>query len=415
MATATVTAVSDNDCILVEESEERKYDCPVCLQILRDPYISLCCGNNFCHACIRKLKTAGNPCPTCRNSQFRIQRNHDLSPEVYKLQVYCANKTKGCDWVGKLGEIDVHLNQNPALRYQTKGCPFVHLQCLHCSQNFQRNQICDHFSVCPRRPYKCEYCQGYDSFYEDVSRNHWSICDFYPIECPKGCTETVPRQNVRDHVAKYCSMTVVECEFKQFGCTAKLTRRDMSIHMNNSVPAHESLVMISKLFRQMKEKNREIQELETKLYEKLKNLTREQKDLFEKRISSATNQVVYAGEQQLLSATESLRKRNDLLTKEQRKTLNKQIHGAIDNYFKETVQHQVEGQLDTKYADQIKELKAENEKLRKDQSELKTVSTILIYGVLIYWLGWKTCLEIVCFLLIFCCPCLCIFCLYSSL
>jgi hypothetical protein len=27
--------------------------------------------------------------------------------------VYCANREKGCDWEGNLGELDVHLNQNP--------------------------------------------------------------------------------------------------------------------------------------------------------------------------------------------------------------------------------------------------------------------------------------------------------------
>ena len=35
-------------------------------------------------------------------------------------------------------------------------------------------------------------------------------------------------------------MTVIKYEFKQYGCTTKLTRRDMSLssHMKNSVAAH---------------------------------------------------------------------------------------------------------------------------------------------------------------------------------
>ena len=455
---ATANVVSDYK--LVEESLERKYDCPVCLQILCDPCKSLCCGNNFCHGCVRKLQNAGNPCPLCRNSRFRIERNHDLSPEVYHLEVYCANKSKGCDWVGYLGEIDVHLNQNPVSRYQTKGCSFVHVECLHCSQNFQRDQICDHFSTCPRRPYQCEYCQGYDSFYEDVLHNHWPVCDFYPVLCQNGCTENIPRQNIHDHVANHCSMTVVECEFKLFGCTAKLTCKDMSSHMKNSVAAHESLVKITKLFCQIKENNREIRELEAKLYEKQKHFTREQKDLFEKRISSATNQIVSTGQQQLYSVTESLRKRNDQLAKEQRKAQNKrireaidkyfeekvrhqieghldsvteslrkrndqlakeqrkaqnkQIHEAIDKYFEEKVRHQIEGPLDSKYAAQLNELRAENEKLRKDQLDVKMTGAAIIYGALFYWLGWKTWLEIAVFLLILCCPCLCIFACFQA-
>ena len=370
---ATASVVSDYK--LVEESLERKYDCPVCLQILCDPCKSLCCGNNFCHGCVRKLQNASNPCPLCRNSRFRIERNHDLSPEVYHLEVYCANKSKGCDWVGYLGEIDVHLNQNPVSRYQAKGCSFVHVECLHCSQNFQRDQICDHFSTCPRRPYQCEYCQGYDSFYEDVLHNHWPVCDFYPVLCPNGCTENIPRQNLRDHIANYCSRTVVECDFKQFGCTAKLTRKGMSSHMKNSVAAHESLVMMTKVLSQLKENSREIQvlsqlkensreiqELETKLHQEQKNLIKEQKDLFDKKISSAKNQLLKAGQQQLDSVTELnlvFRKQNKQLMNEQQRTINGLIHGAV-NEIEDKVRRQVEGQIDLKYADQIRQLRAEN-------------------------------------------------------
>ena len=416
MATANVSVP---DCKLVEESEERKYDCPVCLQILRDPCISQCCQNNFCHVCVKKLKKASNPCPLCRKSKFRTQRNRDLSPEVYHLQVYCPNKSKGCDWVGDLGEIDVHLNQSPVLRYQTNGCHFIYIQCCYCSKKIQRNQICDHFSVCPKRPYKCEYCQGYDSFFEDVSCNHWPICDFYPIICPNDCSECIPRHSVHVHVVKYCSMTVIECEFKQFGCTAKFTRRDMSSHMKNSVAAHESLVMMTKLFSQLKKNNREIRELETKLHEKQKNFIREQKDLFEKRMSSATNQVIDAGRQQLQSVTESLQKRNDQLIKDQRKAINKQVHEASDNTDKavrktlnkqicevsdnieKAVRSQVKGQLDSKYADHIRELRAENTRITKDHNELKMIFVLLTCGLLTYCVGWKE--MIACYLFFHAC------------
>ena len=429
MATANVSVP---DCRLVEESEERKYDCPVCLQILRDPCISQCCRNNFCHACVLKLQKAGNPCPLCRKSKFRTQRNCDLSPEVYHLQVYCPNKLKGCDWVGDLGEIDVHLNQSPVLRYQTNGCHFVDIQCCYCSQKIQRNQICDHFSICPRRPYKCEYCQGYDSFFEDVSCNHWPVCDFYPIVCPNDCSECIPRHSMHDHIVKYCSMTVIECEFKQFGCTAKLTRMDMSSHMKNSVAAHESLVMMTKLFSQLKKNSREIRELETKLHEKQRNFIREQKDLFEKRISSATNQVVHTSQQQLQNVTELLHKRNDKLIKDQRKAINKQVHGASENTekavrktlnkqnlireasdnIKKAVLPQVKEQLDSKYADQIKELRAENAKLR-DEFYMSISCIILL--MLFYWMGWKLYLEIVITLLSLCLLCLPFMCIIACI
>ena len=422
---ATASVVSDYK--LVEESLERKYDCPVCLQILCDPCKSLCCGNNFCHGCVRKLQNAGNPCPLCRNSRFRIERNRDLSPEIYHLEVYCTNKAKGCDWVGYLGEIDVHLNQNPSSRYQMKGCSFVHVKCLHCSQNFQRDQICDHFSTCPRRPFQCEYCQRYDSFYEDVLCNHWPVCDFYPVLCPNRCTEHIPRQNMREHIAHYCSMSIVECDFKQFGCTAKLSRRDMSSHKKNSVAAHESMVMMTKVLSRLKKSSRDIQELEARLHEKQRYLIGEQKDLFEKRISSATNEVITAGQKQLDSMTESsleFSRRNKRFMKEQRRALNLQISGATDD-IEEAVLLQVEQRLTSEFADQVKDLRAEVELIKDELKALQQYQTftawvynrfyrpterffntleellesllcLLLVLLLIYWLGLPLVIQIIC-------------------
>lgn len=221
------TANLDTDCKLVEDSQEGRYDCPVCLQILRDPYMSLCCRNNFCHACFTKLRNAGDPCPLCRNSEFRTNRNTLLCLTVDHLQVYCAHKAKGCQWVGDFGDYEVHLNQRPVLRYQANGCPFVKVSCQYCSKSFQRGQICAHVGTCPRRPFMCEYCQSYDSFYEEVSSIHWPVCRYYPVLCPNGCNEHVARQSLRRHIAKNCSMTVIECDFKLFGCTAKLSRKDI--------------------------------------------------------------------------------------------------------------------------------------------------------------------------------------------
>ena len=423
MATANVVS----DCKLVDESLERKYDCPVCLQILRDPCKSLCCGNDFCHACVRKLQKEDNPCPLCRNSMFRIKRNRDLSSEIYRLQVYCVNKAKGCDWEGCLGEIDVHLNQNPTFLYQTNGCCFVHVQCPHCSQNFQRRQICDHFSICPRRPYQCEYCQAYNSFYEDVIHNHWPDCKCYPVLCPNGCTEHIHRHNMNNHIAKDCPMTVVECEFKQYGCTAKLTRRDMSSHMKNSVAAHESLVVMTKVFTQLKKNSRDIQELEAKLHEKQRHLIREQKDLFEKKIASATNEVIAAGQKQLDSMTESsfeFSKRNKRFMKEQRRALNLQISGATDD-IEEAVWIQVEQRMTSEFADQVKELRAEINQIRDELEALQRYQTftawvynrvyrpterffntleevfesvfcLLLVLLFIYWLGLPLVIQIIC-------------------
>ena len=45
-------------------------ECPVCLQVLREPYQVSCCGKSFCRACIEPIKDNKKPCPTCNKENF---------------------------------------------------------------------------------------------------------------------------------------------------------------------------------------------------------------------------------------------------------------------------------------------------------------------------------------------------------
>lgn len=242
-------ADTDADYRLVEESLERCFDCPVCLQILSDPCTSVCCKKEFCRACIVKIRKTSRQCPLCRHPKFITRQNNPLGHEVYHIQVYCGNKSKGCEWIGCLGEVEVHLNRKPHERYMSQGCQFVDITCRHCSKSFKRSEITDHEGCCPKRPFSCEYCQNYDSYYDDIVSNHWPECAFYPVLCSNNCDQYICRQNVLEHVAKDCPMTVVECEFKQYGCKECLPRVEMLTHMKYSVAAHESLQRLTKLVK----------------------------------------------------------------------------------------------------------------------------------------------------------------------
>ena len=283
----------DSDYKLVDESQERSFDCPVCLQFLGDPCTTQCCKKDFCRSCIVKIRKSGGQCPLCRDSQFKTKKNTSLDRKVFHLQVYCANRSKGCEWIGDLGEVEVHINLNPVARYQSKGCQFVDVQCEYCSTNYPRQEILEHLSHCPRRPFICEYCCKYESHYDDVSNHHWKVCTFYPTLCPNGCDESVPRRNIEEHISKDCPMTITECDFKPYGCKERLPRIEMQTHMKYSVAAHESLKMMARVVKQLKTQDRNIRELETKLDEKYKKLVKERKDLtiLERKISSMKSEV----------------------------------------------------------------------------------------------------------------------------
>ena len=41
----------------------KKYECPICYEILNDPIVHTTCGNIFCRNCINNF----NACPLCRS------------------------------------------------------------------------------------------------------------------------------------------------------------------------------------------------------------------------------------------------------------------------------------------------------------------------------------------------------------
>ena len=189
----------------MDESQECSFDCPVCLQFLSDPRTTECCNKDFCRSCIVKIRKGGGQCPLCRDAKFKTKRNNDLDHELHRLQVYCANRSKGCQWIGDLGEVKVHLNLNPIARYQSNGCQFVELKCAFCSAQYTRREIPEHLTKCPKRPFTCKYCQKYNSYYDDVCNHHLSVCECYPILCPNGCSETIPRRSIGEHIENDCT------------------------------------------------------------------------------------------------------------------------------------------------------------------------------------------------------------------
>ena len=77
--------------------------------VLRDPYQAKCCGANFCHSCIQRVQADGKPCPMCRKVNFEVYCNKDL--KLDDLQVTCTYNIYGCEWTGKLKELDHHMDK----------------------------------------------------------------------------------------------------------------------------------------------------------------------------------------------------------------------------------------------------------------------------------------------------------------
>ena len=225
------------DCEFVERPPRAfQVDCPVCLLIVREPHQVTCCGYNYCQSCIDRVGSDKKPCPMCNKTEFSVFPNKGLQRAIYEYQVLCGHQKLGCKWVGELRELDEHLNESPILGRQFSGCEFAEIECNDCGKSLQRQLFKAH--QLEQHPFNCEHCHNYESYYEDVVRNHWPVCGFRPVPCPNECGVYPERQNLEHHVTKDCPLTVVNCKFHYAGCEVQLPRKDMPVHLAENLVAH---------------------------------------------------------------------------------------------------------------------------------------------------------------------------------
>lgn len=129
---------------LVTPSPDLK--CPICLQLLREPYITNCCGHHYCQRCIERVQNSFQPCPMCRREEFNIFPNLDKKREILAREVYCVNKVSGCPWKGPLSSLyEQHINKGQ--------CTFAKRPCRYnCGQSFRTQDLPIHEAQCSHMP-----------------------------------------------------------------------------------------------------------------------------------------------------------------------------------------------------------------------------------------------------------------------
>ena len=181
------------DCDFVEPPPNRLC-CGICSHPVRDPLLTSC-RHLFCSSCLRRRFQIPKLCPVC-NAPYTSSPGVDIAREVKALRVRCHNKKAGCEWMGEVGKIEEH----------TANCGYATLPCTKCGQLMHRRLMTKHHDLlCPLRKYDCEYCSVYVSTHEDVTKNHWPICEFFPVPCPNDCPKgSIPRNRLIDHIKSEC-------------------------------------------------------------------------------------------------------------------------------------------------------------------------------------------------------------------
>ena len=246
--------LSSSECEFVEQTS-KDFDCPVCFQFVWNPFLTACCGNHFCDACVKFTKEKSNQCPFCNEKPIIGIIDKKFQRQINELQVYCLHKRHGCSWVGELGKLPKHLEQD-----KTDGdCKFVQLSCsLLCGKTIFRCELEEHLTMeCPLRACVCEYC-SFSSTYEDVATKHYSDCPSYPIVCPNLCSKEKLKRSSLDRHLLDCPDEIVLCSFNEMGCEERMKRRCLQEHIEANVMQHQ--LMICNAFKNVKKENESLKD-----------------------------------------------------------------------------------------------------------------------------------------------------------
>ena len=258
------------------EPVDEDYNCSVCLSVLREPHLTICCGHHYCKACMEKLLAKALPCPLCKKEKFVAVIDRNVERRIRSLKIRCRNKDRGCKWVGEMGHLKDHLD--PVRRQ----CQFCEVECTNgCGVCILAPNLEDHLlNTCPKRKCVCEYC-GELIMYEEL-KNHHDNCDKFPLACPNKCSESsLTRGVIKQHLLQQCPLQMVDCEFADIGCSVKVRRKDIIKHMDECTQRHlgmtsrvcldlakglqEKQQQIVQVYQQLQQKNQEVAEIQEKL------------------------------------------------------------------------------------------------------------------------------------------------------
>ena len=217
------------------------WTCPVCLGLLKNPFLTECCGHHFCNECINTVPQ--RVCPLCRTYPFRGIIDRRFQRELNEAQVYCRLRPQGCEWAGRLGHLETHLNMGEL----SGQCRYVSVICPNnnCYVTLPRRDIKRHANnECQYRSFSCPYC-GHKGVFITIEQHHYPICQNYPVACPKNCGKNkIKRSQLQKHYG-VCPNATVSCPFSEVGCKVKVKRCNLKKHNDSHFTQHQMLISMA--------------------------------------------------------------------------------------------------------------------------------------------------------------------------
>ena len=85
-----------------------KFYCPITKEVLLDPHQTRCCGNILSARATSQIQREEGGCPICKRAPLMTYPDQNFHRRVCEQQVFCPNRTRGCEWVGELANVGCH-------------------------------------------------------------------------------------------------------------------------------------------------------------------------------------------------------------------------------------------------------------------------------------------------------------------
>jgi len=232
------------------KASEYPIACIVCKQIPTDLVESKCCCEIFCWECgIQSTK-----CPSCEKpvGPNTFHPNVPLQRMVQEMELKC--KYQDCWLYFKESQRKMHEQQcsfRPITCPQDDRCGIILFKDLE-----------NHLeSECQFRNYKCHLCDRVLP-YKQEEEHLKNECEKVEILCPNYCETKLRRGAIQQHFEKDCPLSLVNCDFAEFGCTTQIVREQLENHLDDEMKVH--LAMLTRAFHDQKQ---ELEEFKTTLSE----------------------------------------------------------------------------------------------------------------------------------------------------
>ncbi|XP_075246294.1 TNF receptor-associated factor 4-like [Convolutriloba macropyga] len=214
---------------------DKKYECPVCHDILRYPVQFEDCGHRVCSSCLVDLLKVSPKCPIDGKGIKKESTFPDsaISREIGGLKCRCNNSIIGCQWIGEVRTVAGHIEAE---------CRFVSMECPNkCGDTFERRHLDTHISdVCLKRVLHCPHCS--DIVPAQEMDLHEKECPSVKRPCPNDCGAKRTKAEMEKHLQDECSSNKVHCTYYEAGCLHMCPRVELNKHLRTDALIHVDLV-----------------------------------------------------------------------------------------------------------------------------------------------------------------------------